>query len=384
MSAFEITDLAGAPLGVLDVTAERGTPSSHIQFKIMNPTASTISGAVGTMLAETAPGSGNYETSGHPAVDERQGRFQIMSVDSSGTPGQLVSVTAEQGMGYLAEAVLPPLLAGNALLCDFWIAQPETSAGGGAVRVKLTFDNDSPARPVAAGVTDVARGIVPGNDTPASFIINGCDLTASGSPDDKVHMAAGSWMYQGVPVTQGSTQNITLNQNDDAAAALVAGEEYIAAISLGASSTPTTTKGLKDTVPAAYPAVPAGESLIGFVHVLYHASASVITTGNLELTTLTYGRYRVTFPATGLSATIHSGRALTADYMQRHDVKEDVVLVNTATNRIWLKEDGYFIVTQTADKPTPGALLLATGTTSGGNVTGSTDERIYIGAAGSL
>lgn len=381
---LELTDLAGAPLGVLSVTAERGTPSAHIQFKALNPTASTISDALATMFGEKTPGSGSYDTSGHPVTDERQGRLQIMGVDSSGTPGQLVSDASEQGLGYLKQAVFPPILPGNAILYDFWIAQPETSAGGGAVNVKLAIDNDAPARPVPAGVTDVARGIVPGNDTPESFIVTGCALTATGTPDDKVHMAVGSWIYQGVPVSQGSIQNITLNQNDGAAAALIAGQEYIAAISLGLSSTPTVTKGIKATVPALYPVVPIGESLIGFVHVLYHVTASVIASGNLELTDLTYGRYRVTVPATGLTATVHIGRALTANFMQRHDVKEDVVLVDASTNRIWLKEDGYFAVTTSATKPTPGALLLATATTSGGNVTGSTDERIYIGAAGSL
>lgn len=382
---LSITNPTGGALTSLAITAERGTPSSKIPIAIKNLGATTINAAIVAMLAETVSGGGNYETSGAPVVDERQGRFQVTGVDSSGTAGQTVSVTAAQPMGYLANPELPPILPGNIIYADVWIDQPGVSAAGGAIRIKITVANDGSARAVPLGLTESARGVLSGVNSSESVLISGRVVTASGTPDALVHYTAGSWLFNGVEGTDGSGGTLTLNQNDGAAAALVAGEAYIAAISQGASATPTTTKGLKDVAGSALaPSVPLGEQLLGIVKVSYHAGASVISPGDITLSDLTYGRLLVTYPATGLTATVHVGRSLANNFLQHRDVKGDVALTNTATNRIWMEYLGGVTVTTTAAQPSAGALLLRTLTTSGGNVTGDVDERIYVGAAGVL
>lgn len=380
-----ITKPDGSALSSVEMTAQRGIPSSHLSIAIENTGASTVQGAEVIMYAESSPSSGDFVTRGHPVVDERWGRLQVTSVDSSGTPGQEALITAAQIMGYLSNGILPEILAGNIIFADIWLEQPSVSSGGGAVNLKFEVAKDGPARAVEEGVTMVGRGIDSGVNQPKSYLISGRLLTASGSPDDKVHVAAGSWLYQGTAVIDASSHNLTLNQNDSLASALVAGESYYAAISQGLSTTPTVTKGVKSASTPAKPSVPFGESLIGFALVAYGGSGSVISSGDLEDIDLSYGRYAVTFPATGLTATVHPGEALTANFHQIRSVKGDVVLINSTNNLIWLEATGAVtVVTGTADAPSPGALLLRTLTTSGGNVTVDVDNRTYIGQAGAL
>jgi hypothetical protein len=167
--------------------------------------------------------------------------------------------------------------------------------------------------------------------------------------------------------------------------ALASGEGYRAAISQGASSVPTVTKGAKALIAGAgplYPVVPAGEVLLGFVLVSYGASGSVINNSDITQKTLTYGRYRVT--TSGLTATVHAGEAIIGNYRQIRAVKGDVVLIATSLNQIWLEWTGAVTVTQTATQPSPGAILIGTFTTDGSGVTASTDDRVYIGGAGTL
>lgn len=381
--ALSLTKPDGTALPVGSLTAERGVPSSHIAMAVKNIGITPIAGAKVVLYGETTPG--DWTTTGHPALDERQGRFQITSVDSSGTPGQTSGTVTPQPLGHLSSGTLPEILPGNTIFFDFWDEQASSSAGGGAINLKLSIDQDSAAVPVGYGVSLVGRGIDSGRNLPKSYVISGRALTASGTPDALVHYAAGSWLYQGTEGTDVSGGTVTLNQNDVAAAALVTGEAYRAAISQGASSTPTVTKGAKALVAGAgplYPVVPAGEALLGFVLVSYGASGSVIGAANITQNTITFGRYAIT--TTGLTATVHAGEALIGNYRQIRAVKGDVTLVASAVNRIWLEWTGAVTVTQTAAQPTPGALLLGTFTTSGSAVTSSTDDRIYIGAAGAL
>jgi hypothetical protein len=381
--ALQLTAPDGSALSGLTATAERAVPSDHIAMAVKNLGVTAVVGAKFVLYGEVTPG--DWATVGHPSLDERQGRVQITSVDSSGTAGQTSGTVTPQPLGHLSDGVLPDILPGNTIFFDFWVEQASTSAGGGAISLKIAIDEDAAAVPVEYGLSLIGRGIDSGVNLPKSFLIAGRVLTASGSPDDLVHYALGSWLFQGVAGSDGSGGTVTLNQNDVAAAALAAGEGYRAAVSQGSSSTPTVTKGVKASMTGAgpdYPVVPVGEVLLGFVLVLYDAGGGAIATGDITQDDLTYGRYKIT--TSGLVASVHTGEALIANFRQVRAVKGDVALVAASTNRIWLEYTGAVTVTQTAAQPSPGALLLGTFTTDGSGVTGSTDDRVYIGGAGTL
>lgn len=380
-----ITQPNGDPLDITTLTPQRGVDSAHYQIAITNTGVADVTEDSFFMLAEVVASSGDYESIGHPAVDERWGRFQVTGFDSSGTAGQEVMETGIQTLGHLAWAKLPTIKPGNSIFADVWLAQPSASAGGGAVNLKFGVARLGPAIPVEEGVTMVGRGIDSGVNQPKSFIVSGRVMTATGTPDDQVHVALGTYVYQGTEVVDGSAHAITLNQTDSLSSTLATGESYYAAISQGLSTTPTTTKGAKSASTPDKPSLPLGEALIGFVLVAYGGSGSVIASGDLSDTDITYGRYAVTYPASGLSATVHAGEALTANFHQIRGQKSDFVLTGAATNILWLEATG--IITKdavTTDPPSAGALKLATLVTDGSHVTSFTDNRTYIGQAGTL
>jgi hypothetical protein len=370
-------------LGALAFTAQRGVPATKIPVAIKNTGIVAVSGTFVTLYAEKTPGSGDYDTSGHPVLDERMGRFQITGVDSTVTAGQFALLGQVQPLGHLAVGVLPTILPGDILFADLWLEQASSSAGGGSVNIKIEVAGESPARPVPAGLTMAARGIDSGLNQSKSFMLTGRGVSATGTPDALVHAAVGSWLLNGVEYADASIEDLTLNQNDGAAAALTTGQSYIALITQGAATVPTITKGLKGTTPVA-PSAPAGEILLAVVDVKYGASGSIIAPGDITQAALTYGRYLVVAHATGLAADVYAGEALTNSFQQSNPLMKTVVLVASATNRIWLQYDGSLVVTQTTLQPTAGAILLATCVTDPSNVTSTTDNRIFIGAAGAL
>src|SRR6266498_1907665 len=113
--ALTLKKANGDPLTPADLvfTLERGVPTAKVAVAIKNPDAFVVQGAIIAMYAENTPGSGNYFSDGHPATDERMGRFQATSVDSSGTTGQQIVLGQIQALGHLATAQLPDILPGN-------------------------------------------------------------------------------------------------------------------------------------------------------------------------------------------------------------------------------------------------------------------------------
>lgn len=380
--ALLITQPGGALLGPLNFVVERGVDPAHVAIAITNPGVVEVAGGIVSMYAEQTSGMGDFLTSGHPSVDERWGRFQITGVDSSGTAGQDSGNGLVQPMGYLQNATLPTIKPGNTIFADVWLSQPTTSAGGGSVNIRIEIANEAIAVPVGPGVTAVGRGILSGVFEPENILLSGKLVTPTGTPDAVVHLSAGSYLLSGNQYTDGAL-TATLNQNDGAAAALVAGEEYQAIIVQDVNAL-VVTKGAKAVAGSSVAPTAAPGIFLALVRVSYHAGASVITSGDITLNTPTYGRYLVVEAATGLTAKVHTGRALIANFMQQRALPGDVTLVNSATNRIWLEYTGVVTVTQTAALPSAGALLLATLVTSGGNVTSNTDNRTYVGQAGVL
>lgn len=382
MSTIDLTKTDGTPLGVLTFDVQRGIDSAHQEILVTNNGIAAVDGLYLIMLAETAPGTGFYAPSGNAIVNEIMGRAQITAVDSSGTAGQTFVAGQVQRLGYLANGMLPTILAGDSVTVEVWIAQAGSSAGGGAVNIMFWVAGESAALPLPDGVTAVGRGIDGGTNQAQSYFINGMLVTPTGTPDDKVHAALGNYLFDGVELST-TAQALTLNQNDGAAAALTTGQEYIAAISQGASATPSVTKGLRATAGSAVaPDVPNGELLRAIVSVKYGASGSVIAGADMSSTAILYGRFLGIAPASGLSIDIYPGQALLANFRQIHSKKDTLTLAASATNHVWLTPAGAFVANTSASQPVPGALQLYTAVTDGTHVTTLTDTRQYLGATG--
>ena len=376
--ALEITHQDDSPLTGLDLTVERGTPSAIVDLKIFNAGEEAVPGAFVVLYAETAPGSGTYASEGQPVVDERMGRFQITGQDSSATAGQEIVLGVVQPLGHLAVALLPTILPGDWILADLWLEQGGASAGGGSVRIKIEVAGDMAAYPIPFGVSQVGTGIDSGRKQPRSFFIADREVTATGTPDDEVHAAAGEWLIIGEEYADGTIQDAAFNQNDGAAEALTAGQVYLAVLTQSILDAPTVTKGLRATSGSEErPTPPAGEILLAWVTVAYSAGATVIAPGDIEDARV-FGRYKVTAPATGLSVTVSQGEAIIDSFRQVKSVPEVVALTATAVNRVWLEWSGAITVTLSDILPSAGAVKLADATTDGANVTDLSDNRTYI------
>ncbi len=366
----------GSALGSLTFAAiQRATDTAHFSIRVTNTGVTDVAGGYLEILTEQTPSMLDWISSGAPPVDEWWGRFQVTSTGGS-TPGQERLNDSIQSMGHLAVADLPPIKAGNWVIGDFWLRQPANSAGGSAVNIRLVVAGDEAARGVPDGVAASVWGVISGVNLIRSFLISGAAITATGTPDDQVHVAARAWLIGGVSYSDG-TQDITFNQNDSVPSALTAGQGYWATISQGVTSTPTVTKGIRGTTPVK-PAVPSGELLLAFVLVSYQADASDIASGDIDQSLLAYGRLLGIAPATGLSMVIHAGESLAGGFQQFHALPQTVTLVGTATNRVWMEYTGAVTVTQTAAPPSPAAILLWTAVTSGSAVTSLTDNRVFV------
>ena len=375
---MQLTHQDDTPLSGLTLTAERAIDSDHVDLKIYNDGTEDFLGGFLTLYAETDPGSGFYFTSGHPATDERMGRFQITGQDSTATPGQEIVLGVVQPMGHLAVAQLPTIKAGDWILADFWLSQSGSSAGGGAVNIKIELANGVAAQPLPFGVSQVGTGIDSGRKQPRSFFIGGRAVTATGTPDDYVHAAAGSWLIQGEESADATIQDVQFDQNDGDSVALTTGEVYIAVLTQGTADAPNVTKGSKAVSGSAVkPTPPPGDLILAWVTVPYNAGTTVVDNTNIE-DARTFGRYKVAAPPTGLSVTVHPGEAVIDSFRQIRSLPADVSLTASVTNRLWLEWNGDITVNTSDVPPSAGAVKLAEVTTDGSNVTANVDTRTYI------
>jgi len=367
-----------SPLTGLSLVAERGIASAHIAVKILNNGTDDVVGSFVTLYAENSPGSGTYVSTGQPVVDERMGRFQITGQDSTATPGQEILLGVVQPMGHLAVALLPTIKPGDWILADFWIEQSGSSAGGGAINFKLEIAGDVTAYPLPFGVSQVGTGIDSGRKQPRSFFISGRATTPTGTPDDQVHVGSGTWLIQGEEYAHGSADDVTLNQNDSASAALAAGEAYYAVLTQGTATTPTVTKGVKAVAAdAVKPTPPTGELILSWILVNYNGGGSAIDSGSIE-DVRAFSRYKVAAPATGLSVDVYPGEAVIDSFRQVRNLPGTITLSPSTTSRIWLEWNGLVSANTSDIPPSAGAVKLAVVVTDSANVTSNTDTRTYI------
>ena len=336
--------------------------------------------------------AGVWVSSGHEALD--QGWFQMRLSGGTGPAAEsrFVVMTANT---YRVVKTSRPFTVGDLYgNCSRYISVRITVPLDAAAtsfnwRIRVTSN-------VVSVVTDpnlpcgVLRGL---NDWSMWEWVLAPQITATGTPDDEVHGSFHSANWFGVFRQRCVADDITLNQNDVAAAALTTGQAYKALIyrDNAFSTSLLTLKGTKATAASAViPTLPAGCLPVAVVHVAYGAGGSVITSGNItQLAVDGWGRATA---GSGLNVTIGAIGVQLPGTAVRITHTTTVALTASSTNRVWINSDGSFSVVTTSDDPPYTGLSggnaatmsewIATVTTDGSGVTAITDKRRFEDSQG--
>lgn len=225
----------------------------------------------------------------------------------------------------------------------------------------------------AQGLAGILSGV---RDGEASGVYQiGGTVAPSGPPDNIVNFPSVGWLSLGVPYALPAGTE-ALDGNDGSASALVAGEAYYAAVTLGAGAR-TVTKGDKATLPLSdddKPDPPAGELLWAWV--IREFDAIIDTTEIDEV--LTAGMWALS--TSGLTATIAPAGpgAIVGDRLVTSVTPVDLTMTASSTNYLWVRPDGSHSVTTTSDPPEPRALLVWEVDTGGSGETARRDRRVWL------
>ena len=374
---YDATDTTLQVTGIA-ISLEVGTSNGPTTYHLWNDKGGGLNaGTLSNLRIQPMVNDGVNEVfAGFPILDEKWIKVAVSGKNNTGD-----STMEDQTTGFVPVGAGAPLILKNipkncARFLDIKIEAP---AGASALTqptfLKCIFDEASIVIPLRLS-TISSQGVIPDRlDASARRLRRGRGLTAAGTAD--VTIVKGSFVYDG-SVTNVLQSTKTLNQNDGAGQALTAGQSYIAVLSQKSDGTVTATKGNRGAAPTA-PNVPAGEIFLGKVTVNYQAGGvSIINTGNLDMTGVTYGEYLVT-AGTGLTAKIGAGFAITTTDNQPFGGSTSFLgLTDNATNRVWVRPDGTFSATTTSTPPVIGAFLLATVVTAAGAITTITDVRLWV------
>jgi hypothetical protein len=227
--------------------------------------------------------------------------------------------------------VVAPMRAGCAINMTV-TATPDKRTGLAlqSLQWKLGVDPNEASRAVAE-VPDAPYGVLSGiGCRDVSEWVTAPTLV---NDTDKVTLGALVYVFVGIR-REIAGGDVTLDQDDVAAHTLIATEEYVAVLSVGAAGIVTTTKGGYATAgTAATPAYPAGELPIAVVRVPY---GGVIVTSTLLAVS---GRCLVA-DAGGLDVTIQPGRVSVPGYLVTPAVVQTLTLTDDATSTVYLSEAG--------------------------------------------
>lgn len=240
---------------------------------------------------------------------------------------------------------------------------------------------------LAGALSDLGQGIVTGiGDRTVTEFVEAPTVLATATPDALVHVSGRLFVYNGVALQVVATDDLTLDQNDSAAAALTTAHEYKAVISQPPTAIASVvTKGLLAATGASViPALPAGNILIAVVNVAYHATASVIAQTDITVYAAD-GRGKPTI-GTGLSVNVGRLRAILPGARIINNSARVVAVTGNAspiTSYGWLGSDDTITVVPTdSTPPFAGASPLFSCIANATTVTSVTDLRVFFNAAG--
>jgi hypothetical protein len=376
----EFLDNAGGALGPLSFGAvDPGTISPTITIQVWNgkgvPTADPLTEFyIGVLAKGSTDATFNADS---PAVIYGYLEAQVTGVAPGGAGAPPPYVTAWAKIAPGRPLRFPTLPGDSGYVVQLRVNVPIGQLSD-AFQFKLDAHYQLPSLPIPVGLWSAGqRGVFSGaGDTSASWLIAGGALTASGSPDNNVHLADLQWRFQGVPKVA-LAQAIAFDQHDGAGALLAAGQAYWLALTAGAGPGLTVTKGLAAAYPvpiSGRPALPVGESLVGFVQV---PQTAAILAGDIDQTLTQYGGWALYNP-TGLHATLGFGSGIVGDSFDATASPVLILFPDNSTVSIWKVPSNPDLVWQAA-KPHPQALELWRVTTAAGAITVMKDVRRWLG-----
>jgi hypothetical protein len=352
---------------------EAGADSDVLRLALVNATADDFTDLLVLLEVESLTVAGLWLGAGLPPVDERWGRARLNGQDNSGAPAQVDRVTAWQSWGAYSPLLVPEILAGGTRVLEVKL-RPPAEATAIAWRFRVRVLGLEHARPLPLPLTRSARGILTGiGDPDWTSLLGGGEVTASEVPDDQVLVDACRTIRAGALV-HWLAADVTLNQNDGAAAALAPGQSYQAVITAGAAG-PTTTKGAKGAAPVR-PTAPAGEPELALVTVAYGAGGSEI--GTADVVDLRAFDRHVAMAGPGLLLKVHAGQVVAAGTWRVWSTVEALTLADDSTLYLWQHANGGWEVTDSpmaSDGAAFGPLYQMT--TAGGEVTDLVDLRTW-------
>lgn len=318
-------------------------------------------------------------------VTEEEGYLKLLVADddtaapkSYGIPpadGAWIQVSIDSGpwedIGAGKHPLLPTLAAAAQVGVDIRQFPPATGAHEDYVYYLSAVSSAAPHTP------SVAFG------SGSGVVLELHDGTAQGWLEDPQMVIGGStyevdlseWLW----LAGGALQSIvaiteTFDANDGDAAALGAGEEYVAAV-VGGASGYEVIKGSKVATPAGVgdrPAVPATKALAGWVVVDNTDIVSVTVDAPLDF-------FRVK-AATGLNVDVGRGLAILDNRSPRRTITQSIAITANSTETVWLLPLGGLVKTDgTFPSAGPRALPLADVTTDATTVTAVVDRRRWVG-----
>ena len=369
--------------GVDTYTPTAGTPTAAQTTRVYNDKGGTASADDATELRITALSRDAGDTVFSADHALAAGAYIECRAVGSGGTGVAAQTTEWTPVGKGRYLFLRDLPSDCYRTIETRINAP---AGYGTVDVEVLLRAVAASPAVAleeghheSGAVGVCHGV---GDGRFGALLEGGTLTASGSPDNLVHLNLTTWIAAGVPhslLPGVGAAEITLTNLDSAAAALASGESYWCALSLASDGTVTQTKGVKGTSPLAVSARPtplSDEPLLGYVEREYDAT---IESGDIYQDDRVYGWFKATTSGASLVATISGGWAMIDNRLIRLTGDSPVTCTASDVTYVYLNPSGTFTANITGLRPTDRSLLLYEFTCDGSGVTATVDRRVFVG-----
>lgn len=372
---------AGDPVTTLTFQAlAAGVDSDVLELEAWhdrgNPGGADREPVVLLIQTEDPAAAGVYRSAGLPPQDELWARIRVVGVDNTAEPAWTLPVTEWLPWGAFAGLLLTRIPPDCGVKLEVKMHPPPWAASlPYRFHVVPFYEEFSrPLPPVLAAAA--GAGILTHNgDRSRSYLLRGLEVTPSAPADDVVHSSPGLWLYRG-RVFGSVTVDTTLNQNDGAAAALAAGESYIAVLSRSDAGL-TVTKGLKGIVPQE-PAAPAYEPVEAVVTVSFEAGGtSVIDAGEIS-GPRNRGRFLIR-ELNALDLEVAGGEAVYGATYRFRDRAKTLTATDDATESVFLTAAGDVVVGPSP--PDDAALELAEVEAAAGAIVAIRDRRTYLGVA---
>jgi hypothetical protein len=327
-----------------------GSPSAQRDFRVQND-GTEEAAAPDLYLHQVDPATTEQVAFGLRAVDEGWVEFRA---DGTAHADVAQPDTGWRPAGYGRQLRLAPLGPGEWVEVSARFNPPGTGSGANP-EFLIHVESDGRSYAIGDGHTEATR---PGLVSPLGRrheLRYGGGIAEDSPASNDVLLGDASWVdANGVPHVRLEAL-LTIGPNDSTSNPPAAGEAYQARVSLGTSTTPTITKGVRDTIGSLGepPAAPYGEVDLGWVLV---DDTGVIATA--DITEEAVAGLAEPVVSSGLQILVGPRVSLVNNSLRSVPGQTPLSLPDSETCSIWLIRAGTLAVTTDGTPPEPGALLL--------------------------